>query len=82
MSSGTFLSSTDDICFYLQSGEWNRRTEVNINRLGDAAIKLINSQQIIESFLKKVQKSQDENIQKANKYVFHRITGKLSIGCE
>lgn len=60
------LNHIDDICFYLQSGEWNRRTESNINRLGDAASRLLHSQEDMETFLDQVQQRQEESIKKAN----------------
>lgn len=63
----TDLNHIDDICFYLQSGEWNRRTEHNINKLGEAAKSLMQSQETMEDFLQQVQVRQEESLNKANK---------------
>ncbi|CDR95619.1 membrane protein, putative [Babesia bigemina] len=61
------LNHIDDICFYLQSNEWNRRTESNINRLGESAINLLNTQQNMEMFLAGMQKQQEESLRKATR---------------
>ncbi|KAK2197443.1 GEX1-Brambleberry [Babesia duncani] len=60
------LNHIDDICFYLQSHEWNKKTETNINRLGESAKQIIKSHEHIESFLSNIGYMQQEQISKAN----------------
>ncbi|GIX63976.1 uncharacterized protein BcabD6B2_34110 [Babesia caballi] len=61
------LNHMDDICFYLQSSEWNRRTESNINRLGESTLDLLNSQQQVKMDLDAMHRQQEESIRKARK---------------
>ncbi|AFZ80027.1 hypothetical protein BEWA_028770 [Theileria equi strain WA] len=56
---------TDDICFYLQSGEWNRRTEENINRLADSAMSIMEFHKTMETQLDKLKIQQIEQMEKA-----------------
>ncbi|ORM41106.1 uncharacterized protein BXIN_0310 [Babesia sp. Xinjiang] len=59
------LNHIDDICFYLQANEWNRRTESNINRLGESTVNLLNKHQNLEMFLDLMQNQQEKSLQQA-----------------
>ncbi|EAN33736.2 putative integral membrane protein [Theileria parva strain Muguga] len=59
------LNHIDNICFYLQAGDWNQRTETNINKLADSANHMINVYNNVKDQFEILNSKQNEQLNKA-----------------
>ncbi|BAM38971.1 conserved hypothetical protein [Theileria orientalis strain Shintoku] len=59
------MTFTNNICFYLQSGEWNKRTEININKLTDSANNMVKVYKSVRDQFQLLNEQQTEQLNKA-----------------
>ncbi|SBT36899.1 nuclear fusion protein, putative (GEX1) [Plasmodium ovale wallikeri] len=62
------LNHIDDICFYIQSTEWNRRTEENINRLGETSLYITKQMTTNLENMKLIEDAQVKQIENTNRF--------------
>lgn len=62
------LNHIDDICFYIQSIEWNKRTEVNINQLSDTSLHITRQLSKNLENMKLIENAQTKQIENTNKF--------------
>ncbi|XP_954271.1 uncharacterized protein TA20560 [Theileria annulata] len=75
------LNHIDNICFYLQSGDWNQRTESNINKLADSANHMVDVYNTFKDQFEILNNKQNEQLNKAEKRYCHffRIRSQLKM---
>ncbi|SCP04867.1 nuclear fusion protein, putative [Plasmodium ovale] len=62
------LNHIDDICFYIQSTEWNRRTEENINRLAETSLYITKQMTTNLENMKLIEHAQVKQIENTNRF--------------
>ncbi|SOV18457.1 nuclear fusion protein, putative [Plasmodium sp. gorilla clade G2] len=62
------LNHIDDICFYIQSNEWNKRTEENINRLAQTSLYISKQMTTNLENMKLIENAQIKQIENTNKF--------------
>ncbi|GAB67147.1 hypothetical protein PCYB_111680 [Plasmodium cynomolgi strain B] len=62
------LNHIDDICFYIQSSEWNRRTDANINRLAETSVNITRQMTTNLENMKLIEHAQVKQIENTNRF--------------
>ncbi|ETW55425.1 hypothetical protein PFUGPA_02584 [Plasmodium falciparum Palo Alto/Uganda] len=62
------LNHIDDICFYIQSNEWNKRTEENINRLAETSLYISKQMTTNLENMKLIENAQIKQIENTNRF--------------
>ncbi|SBT79517.1 nuclear fusion protein, putative [Plasmodium malariae] len=62
------LNHIDDICFYIQSIEWNKRTEENINRLAETSLYITKQMTTNLENMKLIEHAQVKQIENTNRF--------------
>ncbi|CXI68643.1 nuclear fusion protein [Plasmodium berghei] len=62
------LNHIDDICFYIQSVEWNKRTEENINRLAETSLYITKQMTTNLENMKLIEHAQIKQIENTNRF--------------
>ncbi|ETW16564.1 hypothetical protein PFFVO_04530 [Plasmodium falciparum Vietnam Oak-Knoll (FVO)] len=62
------LNHIDDICFYIQSNEWNKRTEENINRLAQTSLYISKQMTTNLENMKLIENAQIKQIENTNRF--------------
>ncbi|GAW81619.1 nuclear fusion protein [Plasmodium gonderi] len=62
------LNHIDDICFYIQSSEWNRRTDENINRLAETSVNITRQMTTNLENMKLIEHAQVKQIENTNRF--------------
>ncbi|CRH00720.1 nuclear fusion protein, putative [Plasmodium relictum] len=62
------LNHIDDICFYIQSTEWNKRTEENINKLAETSMYITRQMTTNLENMKLIEHAQVKQIENTNRF--------------
>ncbi|CRG93996.1 nuclear fusion protein, putative [Plasmodium gallinaceum] len=62
------LNHIDDICFYIQSTEWNKRTEENINKLAETSLYITRQMTTNLENMKLIENAQVKQIENTNRF--------------